>query len=60
MADEVKIDKEQFEELTSLLEDLGGYTDQVANYLSSINGKIDELTAAVKAAERAVEALPQE
>jgi hypothetical protein len=59
MADEVKIEQEQFERLTNLLEDVGGYTDQVANILERINEKMDGLIDAVKAVENAVEALPQ-
>jgi hypothetical protein len=60
MADEVKIEEGQFEQLTNLLEEVGGYTDQVANILSRISEKMDDLVAAVKAAENAVEALPHD
>lgn len=59
MANEVKIEQEQFEQLTNLFENLEGYTDQMASYLASINEKIDDLTNAVKAVESAVENLPQ-
>jgi hypothetical protein len=60
MADEMKIEEGQFEQLTNLLEEVGGYTDQVANILSRINEKMDDLVAAVKAVENAVEALPHD
>jgi len=60
MADEVKIEKEQFEQLTNLLEDVGGNTDAVASYVSSLTEKIDDLIAAVKAVEAAVESLPHD
>lgn len=61
MADEVKIEQEQFDQLVRLLEDVGGYSDQVASYLSVvINEKLDDLIHAVKAVETAVEALPHD
>jgi hypothetical protein len=54
MADEVKIEEGQFEQLTNLLEEVGGYTDQVANIRSRINEKMDDLIDAVKKVEDAV------
>jgi hypothetical protein len=60
MANEVKIEEGQFEQLTNLLEEVGGYTDTVASYLSRINEKMDDLVAAVKAVEAAVESLPHD
>ncbi len=55
VAVEVKIDQQQFAQLTNLLEDVWRNTDAVASYLSSLSEKIDELIGAVKAVEAAVE-----
>jgi hypothetical protein len=58
MANEVKIDQEQFEQLTDLLETVAGRLDEVASYLERINLSTSGIIDAVKAVENAVEGLP--
>jgi hypothetical protein len=60
MANEVKIDQEQFEQLTDLLETVAGRLDEVASYLERINLSTSGIIDAVKAVENAVEGLPHD
>ena len=55
MANEMKIDQEQFEQLTDLLETVGGRLDEVASYLERISHYTAQTIDAVKAVENAVE-----
>jgi hypothetical protein len=59
MANEVKIDQEQFEQLVDWLEGVAGRPDEVGEPPITHQRELDDLISAVKAVEAAVEALPQ-